>query len=122
MGSYLSAPITEKESESGTLVGHSYGASSMQGWRRSQEDAHVASSLPDGTVVFAVFDGHGGREVSNFAKKRFASTLQSQGAFKSDLAKALPAAFHATHTHFRPSLRGSFDRSWGSRPPSATAR
>ncbi|KAH8048674.1 protein serine/threonine phosphatase [Aureococcus anophagefferens] len=41
----------------------------MQGWRKGQEDAHIAADV-GGTAVFGVFDGHGGREVSNFTAKR----------------------------------------------------
>ena len=38
-----------------------YGACSMQGWRKSNEDAHIHTlDLGDGNSLFAVFDGHGG--------------------------------------------------------------
>lgn len=38
-----------------------YGACSMQGWRKSNEDAHIHNmDLGDGNSLFAVFDGHGG--------------------------------------------------------------
>ena len=40
MGAYLSEPVKEKASEEGGDPRFSYGASSMQGWRISQEDAH----------------------------------------------------------------------------------
>ena len=35
------------------------------GWRTSQEDAHLVAHDIDsqGTAIFGVFDGHGGREV-----------------------------------------------------------
>ena len=90
MGSYLSAPITEKESESGSCrAGHTFGVSSMQGWRRSQEDAHIVHQLPNGTNVFGVVDGHGGREVSNFAKAHFAEALTKQRTYGADVGKAL---------------------------------
>ena len=95
MGTYLSTPDTEKESESGsTADGWSFGISSMQGWRRSQEDAHIVHQLPNGTNVFGVFDGHGGREVSNFAKAHFADALTKQKTYGSDVGKALVTAFH----------------------------
>merc|ERR1712185_267191 len=52
MGAYLSSPDTRKESESGTLQGGwKFGVSSMQGWRRTQEDAHIVHELRDGTMV-----------------------------------------------------------------------
>jgi protein phosphatase 1G len=95
MGAYLSTPETTKESEEGKLHnGFVYGASSMQGWRRSQEDAHLISDLPDGTTVFGVFDGHGGREVSAFAKLHFAEVLVTDPNYSTELGAALKASFH----------------------------
>ena len=95
MGAYLSSPITEKESESGQCRdGYTYGCSSMQGWRRKQEDAHLVADLPEGTTLFGVFDGHGGREVSNFAKRYFPAALSSQPTFAGDLPTSLVDAFH----------------------------
>ena len=41
----------------------------MQGWRKRQEDAHIAAvSLGEKKHidVFGVFDGHGGKEISQF--------------------------------------------------------
>jgi len=95
MGAYLSAPETSKESESGTMRdGFAYGCSSMQGWRRGQEDAHLIADLPAGTELFAVFDGHGGREVSNFAKRHLTAALAEQPTFQTDLSESLVASFH----------------------------
>ena len=54
----------DKESEDGKLPGGlSYGASSMQGWRKDQEDTHIASGDVggNGMAIFGVFDGHGGK-------------------------------------------------------------
>ncbi|KAH8044875.1 protein serine/threonine phosphatase [Aureococcus anophagefferens] len=94
MGVYLSRPDTRKESESGDAGNRcEYGASSMQGWRKGQEDAHIAADV-GGTAVFGVFDGHGGREVSNFTAKHFAATLTSQPSFGTNLGSALAGAFH----------------------------
>ena len=97
MGSYLSNPDTEKYSEDGeSVLGHTFGVSSMQGWRRSQEDAHLVVDVPGmvETAVFGVFDGHGGREVSNFTVRRFAKVLQDLPAFTDDPASAMAPAFH----------------------------
>ena len=45
-----------------------WGACAMQGWRETQEDAHICEmvNLLDGSnaMLFAVFDGHGGTFVS----------------------------------------------------------
>ena len=42
MGPYLDIPVTEKESEDGSNRDLVYGACSMQGWRKAQEDSYVA--------------------------------------------------------------------------------
>jgi serine/threonine protein phosphatase PrpC len=43
----------------------------MQGWRIEMEDSHIANeiSLPQNQkgMLFAVFDGHGGKEVALYA-------------------------------------------------------
>ncbi|KAI3820605.1 hypothetical protein L1987_08153 [Smallanthus sonchifolius] len=60
MGMYLSTPKTDKTSEDGENDKLKYGASSMQGWRHSMEDAHAALlDLDNSTSFFGVFDGHG---------------------------------------------------------------
>lgn len=50
----------------------------MQGWRYRNEDAHVVSvnKGKKGNIhIFCVFDGHGGKEVSQFMKKHFTEEL-----------------------------------------------
>ncbi len=72
MGAYLSAPITDKEVFEGDGPTVVYGGSSMQGWRRTMEDAHLAEAqLPTDptTAIFGVFDGHGGSEVAKFCQR-----------------------------------------------------
>eukprot|EP00353_Schmidingerella_taraikaensis_P014031 CAMPEP_0185578072 /NCGR_PEP_ID=MMETSP0434-20130131/11928_1 /TAXON_ID=626734 ORGANISM="Favella taraikaensis, Strain Fe Narragansett Bay" /NCGR_SAMPLE_ID=MMETSP0434 /ASSEMBLY_ACC=CAM_ASM_000379 /LENGTH=295 /DNA_ID=CAMNT_0028195797 /DNA_START=170 /DNA_END=1057 /DNA_ORIENTATION=+ len=55
----------------------------MQGWRKSQEDAHIArTDLPDGVCLFGVFDGHGGKEVSIFVKEKFVQELIKLDEYK----------------------------------------
>jgi protein phosphatase 1G len=79
MGAYLSSPVTEKELFEGDGVSMRYGGSSMQGWRRTMEDAHLAeTALPDdpNTAIFGVFDGHGGAEVAKFCQKYLAAEFQ----------------------------------------------
>ena len=83
MGPYLSQPNTEKDSESGSNDRMLYSATSMQGWRNQQEDAHVAElKLPNGEAVFGVFDGHGGKEVAQFVAKHFVKTLVKLKEYK----------------------------------------
>ena len=63
MGPYLLHPVTAKHSASGWEGDLNFGLSSMQGWRKGQEDAHCASTVAastngdDGLALFAVFDG-----------------------------------------------------------------
>ena len=71
----------------------------MQGWRRTQEDAHLA--LPEfGTdrkiALFAVFDGHGGRGVAKFCRKYLPVALKHQQSYKDgNYEDACAAAFQA---------------------------
>ena len=63
MGPYLLHPVTAKHSASGCEGQLNFGLSSMQGWRKGQEDAHCASTVAastngdGGLALFAVFDG-----------------------------------------------------------------
>ena len=76
MGPYLGTPNTDKDSEHGETAQYKWGATSMQGWRKSQEDSHIANTgLPGGVAVFGVFDGHGGKEVSIYVKEKFCEEL-----------------------------------------------
>ena len=58
MGSYLSQPVTTKESESGDGHGLSFACTAMQGWRTDMEDAHLTicnlGGPLDGVALFAV--------------------------------------------------------------------
>lgn len=79
MGNFLAAPITEKETSRGDGNGITFAMSNMQGWRSSMEDAHVTAvnpaGLPEGTAVFAVFDGHGGSLAAELASKKLTDKL-----------------------------------------------
>lgn len=80
MGAYLSQPNTYKESQDGSTDKISYGASSMQGWRIEQEDAHTSLLNFDARTqssLFAVYDGHGGAEVAKYCAKYLPDYLQS---------------------------------------------
>ena len=67
----------------------------MQGWRKSQEDAHIArTDLPDNVSVFGVFDGHGGKEVSIWVKEHFIDELLKLEEFKAkNYGEALKMCF-----------------------------
>ncbi|CAM9938068.1 unnamed protein product, partial [Heterosigma akashiwo] len=104
MGVYLSTPITDKESEEGEHGFLKYGASSMQGWRKGMEDAHLAlGELPGGVTskegegisMFAVFDGHGGAEVARFTAAHLPNEIQRIPEFQEgNYSDALVKAFH----------------------------
>ena len=100
MGAYLSAPVTEKHTEHGVLSSHTWAAGSMQGWRKEQEDAHAVTLLPtaagaaDPTMLLCLFDGHCGKEVSNYAAQHVPSLVLAHPDFGSDVGAALVGAFH----------------------------
>jgi serine/threonine protein phosphatase PrpC len=78
MGDYLSTPNMAKHSNEGSCAQFSFGASSMQGWRSSNEDAHVtAINIEPGISVFAVFDGHGGCEVAKYCENHLIKELKA---------------------------------------------
>jgi serine/threonine protein phosphatase PrpC len=55
----------------------------MQGWRKSNEDAHItAVSIEPGVSLFAVFDGHGGREVAKYCEAHFVQLLKLDREFQ----------------------------------------
>ncbi|VDM67036.1 unnamed protein product [Strongylus vulgaris] len=95
MGAYLDKPVTEKESESGHGNGLTYGATCMQGWRVKQEDAHnCILGLNDEWSMFAVYDGHGGDEVSKYTAMKLPDFLKEREFWaKDDLVTTLQEIF-----------------------------
>ena len=99
MGAYLSAPVTDKDSHAGVGADFVFGGCGMQGWRKSMEDAEILlpKLSPDrrDTAMFAVFDGHGGTEVSKFCRKYMPGELQKTRPFQEgQLGKGLVEVFH----------------------------
>ena len=41
MGSYLSQPVTSKDTQIGEFDGIKYACTAMQGWRTEMEDSHI---------------------------------------------------------------------------------
>ncbi|KAL4002347.1 Protein phosphatase 2C family protein [Acanthocheilonema viteae] len=76
-----------------------------QGGRRYMEDrVHIECvRLPDGTVdylYFAVYDGHGGSEASDYVRKHLLKNIQSQYGFDGDdeqMLGAIKKGFVETH-------------------------
>lgn len=78
MGAYLTQPVTTKNIKQGNSNKSKirYTLCEMQGWRRTMEDQAITEvDLGDGNSLFAVFDGHGGAEVSTLLKDMFIGTL-----------------------------------------------
>lgn len=69
----------------------------MQGWRKRMEDSHISdlSVGPNKALnLFGVFDGHGGKEVAQFVKKKFTDELINNSNYKKgDLKKSLSETF-----------------------------
>jgi len=96
MGIYLSSPDTRKNIFNGSGNGLKFGGSSMQGWRLNQEDDHISeASFTANSSLFAIFDGHGGTEVSKFCGKYFGPTLKKHPSFanESNIQQALIDTF-----------------------------
>lgn len=87
--------MTEKNPTDGKNDRFKYGACSMQGWRKSNEDAHIHNlDLGDGNSLFAVFDGHGGEQVAFFCEKHMPALLTSNDEYKAkNYEKALQETF-----------------------------
>ena len=71
MGDFLDTPNKTKDSFDGENNFVRFGSSAMQGWRYRMEDAHLHSLNNSSLDIFGVFDGHGGKEVSQFVKNHF---------------------------------------------------
>ncbi|XP_074036342.1 probable protein phosphatase CG10417 isoform X2 [Leptinotarsa decemlineata] len=93
--SFLSKPVTEKLSDDASNDRLSYGASSMQGWRVNQEDAHnCVLDFDKSTSFFAVYDGHGGHEVAQYCSEKLPQYIKDTSAYKeNDLERALIDGF-----------------------------
>ena len=60
-----------------------------------QEDAHISNlEFARGQCLFAVFDGHGGREVAHYAQTHFEDCLKTQKQYSAgDYKEALRLGF-----------------------------
>ena len=82
MGNYLQEPVTLKTTNDFETAQVRAGSCLMQGWRRTMEDALcMATDLKPGVSAFAVFDGHGGREISTFCALHFVEFLKQTSGF-----------------------------------------
>lgn len=98
MGAYLGSPSTEKKSDDyNDSEKFSFGASRMQGWRISMEDAHnCVPDLTENSSLFGVYDGHGGSEVALYCALHITDVLKDLKSFKDgEFETALKEAFMA---------------------------
>mmetsp|Transcript_67156 Transcript_67156/g.187964 ORF Transcript_67156/g.187964 Transcript_67156/m.187964 type:complete len:458 (-) Transcript_67156:74-1447(-) len=86
-------PARSKRLESGKAASLDWASAEMQGWRPAMEDATcVVPSLGAPLrrhALFAVFDGHGGAEVSRIASEEFPKVL---AACAKEIAEASPSS------------------------------
>jgi serine/threonine protein phosphatase PrpC len=109
----LSEPNKEfLESERGESHGIQWGVSSMQGWRIEMEDQHlIVPEIPGlaGHSLYAVFDGHGGKNAAIVASKELLNAIQKTSSFSSyvadqnleHLCSSLKQAFLDVDSHMR---------------------
>ncbi|XP_058450162.1 probable protein phosphatase 2C T23F11.1 [Malaya genurostris] len=96
MGQTLSEPETSKESAFCQNDYYKVGSSCMQGWRIHMEDSHThILSLPDdpGTAFFAVYDGHGGANIAQYAGKHLHKFVTRRPEYGDDVKHALQRGF-----------------------------
>ena len=83
MGPYLSSPIRDKRTTVGENQHVKFSTCEMQGWRNTMEDAKLANmELDPETMLFGVFDGHGGKEVAEFVSRHFCTELLRNRSYR----------------------------------------
>eukprot|EP00828_Plagiopyla_frontata_P006786 TRINITY_DN13053_c0_g1_i4.p2 TRINITY_DN13053_c0_g1~~TRINITY_DN13053_c0_g1_i4.p2 ORF type:complete len:342 (+),score=68.12 TRINITY_DN13053_c0_g1_i4:45-1070(+) len=88
LGIYLPTPNKIKDTVAESSSKLKFAASSMQGWRNTMEDAHItALNFDINTSLFAVFDGHGGKEVSELCAQEFGELLKRNDNYQKNLFK-----------------------------------
>lgn len=88
MGQLISGPVTFKDTKVWQNSQFSVAASSMQGWRVRMEDAYAcflnlstSDPLSPPTAYFAVFDGHGGTKISEYAATNLHAKIMAEPAY-----------------------------------------
>lgn len=97
MGQTLSEPITQKETSKCENEFLKVGASCMQGWRINMEDAHtqlLSLNNDQNSAFFAVYDGHGGAKVAEYAGIHLHEKILNQPSFKEgNISEAIKKGF-----------------------------
>ncbi|KAI8322613.1 PP2C-domain-containing protein [Martensiomyces pterosporus] len=115
MGQTLSEPVLDKHTSEGGDERYIYGASAMQGWRISMEDAHTTLLKlgPDGeSAFFAVYDGHGGQSAAIFAGEELHEfIINNENYKKGDFEAAIKAGYITADAKLREDPRMNSDPS-----------
>ena len=96
---YLDAPNDQIVAKRAWTDNSWWGACQVQGWAKEMEDTYICDQikLPDEDgigMVYGLFDGHNGTEVSGFIKDNFTRLFVSLDEFKAkDYKNALNLAF-----------------------------
>ncbi|XP_042898733.1 probable protein phosphatase 2C T23F11.1 [Parasteatoda tepidariorum] len=97
MGQTLSEPVTAKETSSCGNDFIKVGASCMQGWRINMEDAHthlLSLAEDKDASFFAVYDGHGGAKVAEYAGNNLHKKIVSHSSYKKgEIVEAIKSSF-----------------------------
>ncbi|KAF2905822.1 hypothetical protein ILUMI_00358 [Ignelater luminosus] len=97
MGQTLSEPVTAKDTACCQNSAFRVGSSCMQGWRINMEDSHThILSLPDdpSSAFFAVYDGHGGAKIAEYAGKHLHKFITKRSEYKEgNIVEAMKQAF-----------------------------
>ncbi|CAG9331883.1 unnamed protein product [Blepharisma stoltei] len=95
MGQGHSLPKTAKNINHGESPRMRFGAADTQGFRDSMQDSRLMNLLLDQrTSVFGVFDGHRGREVSEYVARHFCTEIKQTKAYhKGRIREALAKTF-----------------------------
>nr|CAH7742561.1 unnamed protein product [Callosobruchus chinensis] len=103
MGQTLSDPVTAKETAFCQDKFFKVGSSCMQGWRIKMEDSHThLLSLPDdpGTAFFAVYDGHGGAKIADYAGRHLHKYITNRPEYKEgNIPEAMRQGFLELDNH-----------------------
>ena len=118
MGAILSEPGTAMVVERCSSSSWSAAAVTMQGWRRTHEDAHILCHLESGgsqgsSGVFAVLDGHGGSSAASGGAALLEEALKQvplTGKTPSEASRLLQETFVDCDARLRSHL-GTEDRS-----------
>eukprot|EP01059_Diplonema_ambulator_P001405 TRINITY_DN11180_c0_g1_i1.p1 TRINITY_DN11180_c0_g1~~TRINITY_DN11180_c0_g1_i1.p1 ORF type:complete len:398 (+),score=178.71 TRINITY_DN11180_c0_g1_i1:53-1195(+) len=94
---YLEEPEKKKEVSECEDAKHMVSSAGMQGWRRTMEDAHIAKlEKDDGYSLYAVFDGHSGADVAEYAAATIEKMMKATPEWeKKEYKAALEKAFMA---------------------------